>query len=234
MEEEKSGFPFELIPSLVNGGIGLWETLGASKGLREFYKKPRAAYSVAPELQSAYTSAQKMATRGFAPEQKASFRQNIAEDINTTSRRALDQAGGNLGRVVNKIGNINMGKAENQFATQDAMLKDQHIKYANVLANQIQHQRNLKTQTDIHHDLLLENALGQGLRTGINNMGNAANFAALMLSGKNKPQGQQNKFGFIDGNYGSSMSPAMGGDGSEGIDTFQEDQYNLLPNLLKG
>ncbi len=228
--------PITLLPSLIGFGTGLWETLGASKGLRDFARQPHGQYTVSPELQSAYSSAQKMATRGFAPEQQAAFRQNIAEDLNTSTRRALDQSGGNLGRVINKLGNINMGKAENQFASQDALLKDQHMKYRDVIANQIQHQRNLQSQTQIHHDLLLENALGQGLKTGVENLGGAANFAALMLN-KNKPQSQYNlnPYSFSNTDFGSSQSPAMGGVGSQGVDTIEGgNDYNLLPNLLEG
>lgn len=227
--------PLTLIPSIVNAGVGLWETFGASSAIDKLKKMQMPNYSVSPELQGAYDDAQTMAQRGFAPEQKAAFRYNLSQDINTKLQKAKDTSGGNLARVISGIGNINTQDAENKFATQDALLKDAHIKYAGVLANSIQHQKNLATQADIHHRLLLENSAGQGLKTGINNIGGALNFGALMLNGGG---GKAGGSGFdltslLGG--GSSKNPIMGGVGGSGTDTINqsEDQFNI-PQTLEG
>lgn len=106
-------------------------------------------FSVSPELQGAYQRAQAMSQFGFSPAEKASFRQNKAQDINTQAQRALDIGGGNMARTISKLGQISNLQSENQFAAQDAAIKRQNIKYADSLAGALQGEKNRATGAGI-------------------------------------------------------------------------------------
>lgn len=117
-------------------------------------------YAATPEMQGAYSRAQAMSKYGFAPAERAAFRQNKAQDINTQAQRALDIGGGNMARTISKLGQIANLQSENQFAAQDANLMRQNIKYADSLAGQLQGQQNMATGAGIYQYNAAQQAYG--------------------------------------------------------------------------
>ncbi len=229
--------PFTLVPSVVNTGVGLWELISANKAINKLNNTPFPNYSVSPELQNSYNRAEQMATQGYSPAEKGEFRNNVAQDINTGARKALDQSGGNLARVIAKMGTINTLGAEGKFASSNALLKRQNMKYADVLGQAVQRQKNLQTQADIHHRYLLENAYGGAAKMGINNIGSALNFGALMLSGqggkKANPLGAPPAFSTssLDGSAGTEVSGLSGGVPGQYDWNMSGQPYQVSPTL---
>ncbi len=117
-------------------------------------------YSATPEMQSAFSRAQAMSQFGFSPQERAAYRQNKAQDINTQAQRALDIGGGNMARTISKLGQISNLQSENQFAIQDAQLKRQNIRYADSLASQLQGQKNMATGAGINQYNQAQQAYG--------------------------------------------------------------------------
>jgi len=144
-------------------------------------------YTVSPELREAYNRAQGMARFGFSPSEKAAFRQNVAQDINTQSQRALDIGGGNLAKTISRMGQISNLGAENQFAAQDAALKRQNIQQANALAGQVQGQLNLGTGEGINQYNRASQEYGQAAAQQQENiysaLGNLIGFGGMAQEG---------------------------------------------------
>lgn len=139
-------------------------------------------YSVSPEVQGAYDRALEMSDYGFTPQEKSSFRQNVAQDINTKTQRALDLGGGSLSKVISGIGKIDEMGAENKFAVSDANVHRQNISKANSLARDIQSQKNRATGASIHEYDTKRNYDEQAGAQGVQNMFGGLNIAGMGLS----------------------------------------------------
>ena len=163
-------FPWMLIPALISTVSGLSQQSNANKAIEDINKEKFPQYGLAPELSTAYGESAQMAKKGFTGAEKGAFRQNVAQDINTGLQKAIDIGGGNLARTISKIGSINKLGAENQFSVNDALLHRQNIKYRDVLAQAIQQQGNLKSQADIAHRVMLEQAYGAASKAGSENI----------------------------------------------------------------
>src|SRR3990167_9019833 len=116
--------------ALIKGIGGAIQTSKANKALRELNEQPLDNYDVSPEMQNAYSRAERMSAYGFAPEEKTQFNQQLARQNNSIARSALDMSGGNMGSAINSVLQANNTSAINQFAGQDAGLRRDNMRYA--------------------------------------------------------------------------------------------------------
>lgn len=178
-------------------------------------------YGVSPELQAAYARAQDMARYGFTPTEKAVFRQNTAQNINTQAQRALDVGGGNLARTISKLGQISNLQAQNQFAGQDAALHRQNIHYADTLARALQSQKNMATGADIQQFNRANQAFGNAYaqnQTNENQLISQLPYLAAQFGGAS---------------YGPTGSPYQNSFRAGTQQQFPLEQYgSLVPNQL--
>jgi len=172
----------------------------AEKGIKKLESQQFPRYAVTPELKSAYDRSEQMAKYGYTPSESAAFKNNLTRANNLSYQRATDSAGGNLASAINRgIQSNNIG-ALNQFAGADAGLKRQNIKYADTLAQAMQHQQNLATQADISHRVMLEQAYGRAKSDAEMNMVNSG-----MALGNAAAYGASNNQNFDARNAGNSM-----------------------------
>ncbi len=126
------GGQYAILPLLIaQGAISAYEIINSAiqkkKAENELAKLQHPNYTVSPELQDAYSKSLEMSKYGYSPSQRASFRSNVGQDINTQTANALAVGGGQLGRTINRMGQVAKLGAENKFAFDDASLMDRHI-----------------------------------------------------------------------------------------------------------
>lgn len=196
-------FPILLALELAQAGYSAFGANKAQQGLDASNVAGRPTYKVDPALQGAADRANRMSAYGFSPEERAGFRQNVAQDINTQSRRALDIGGGNLARTISRFGTIaNLG-AENKFAAQDAQQHSNNIRYADNLTREIQGIHNRETGAGINNYNRTQEAYGKAKNMNISNI-----FSSLALAGQY-------------GAFGKAANPGGGTTGVAGNAPFQ-------------
>lgn len=176
---------------------GISQALGAIPqgllGTHQYYKSKRALkqledqgpveYSIAPEQQKAYDESYKMSKMGYTPQEKTSWKQNIAQSNNTAYRQGLNMAGGNMAQALSAgLASQNIG-AVNQFAGQDAALNRQNISSWQRQAGAMQNQRNLMDQLKIADNREMKRAYGMAMQRGLQNMASASSTALSSYSG---------------------------------------------------
>ena len=153
-------------------------------------------YGISPELQNAYNTSQANAQYGFSPAEKIAYQQEIAHQQNTARQQALDIGGGQLAGTINGVLNGQRLTAANQFAGQDAALKRQNQMYGDNLAQQIQAQKDKATQENINLWNRKQQAYGQQLNAGAQNLtsylGTVGSLASLLHSFNKEDKDQNN------------------------------------------
>lgn len=202
-------FPIMLALALAQGAYSAYNANKASNQLDQLDKEGRPKYQVSPELQGSYNRAEQMSGQGFTGAEKGAFRQNVAQDTNTKSQRALDIGGGSLARTISRFGTIGNLGAENKFAAQDAAQHRSNIHYADSLAKSIQGTKDRETGAGIHDYNLKEQAFGAAKSQDMSNI-----FSSLAMAGQ---------YGLGGGKLSDpTMGGGVNGDGSSPI------QYNGL------
>lgn len=149
-------------------GLGALQTYLGLQGLNNAGNMPN--YGISPELQNAYNTSQANARHGFSPAERIAYQQEIAHQQNTARQQALDIGGGQLSGTINGVLNGQRLTAANQFAGQDAALKRQNQMYGDNLAQQIQAQKDKATQENINLWNRKQQAYGQQLNAGAQNL----------------------------------------------------------------
>lgn len=178
-----------MIPLLIGSGLlSLYETIKGQSDLNKLNSQPAPQFTETPEMMASRQRADHLAQAGFTPAEKAGFRKNVAEDINTKTSNALSLGGGSLAKTIGGIGKIDENTAENKFATSDAALHRQNIHYADKFSEALQalSDRNISEQTK--ERLMAEERLGGAVQTGLSGLASTANLAQI-LSGNLKGGG---------------------------------------------
>ena len=150
--------------------LGAIQAYNGYQGLQNINRTPRATYSITPEQQNSYNRAEGMAGQGYTGQESANFHQGLAQSNNTAFRNAVDMSGGNLAGAIHRGINAQNVGALNTFASNDANLHRQNIRYADQQGQNISNQRNLITQNAQQRRDMLENAYGGALSSGLNNL----------------------------------------------------------------
>lgn len=177
--------PFPIIAAAAGAGA-LYSLIKKEKAARELdklHEQPVAKFSETPAMAASRFRAERLAQGGYSPAEKAAFRKNVAEDINTSGQRALDMGGGNLARVIGGMGKINTMGAESKFAASDAALHRQNIQYADKFSQQLQNIADNNIQQQLKQRLMAEQALGSAVQQQDTNMMNYAMLGATQLGG---------------------------------------------------
>lgn len=161
--------------TLTAAGIGLATT---AYGMYNSYQEKEAAeraarkqgpyqdFTVTPEMRSVYSTATNDANNalGFTASETANFRNELANNTNTTMYNANRATGGNMSRYLARgLNTRNLG-AINNFAAQDARLRVQNRNSAlgrkQAAAGVMQGVSDRNTQAKNYRKMLIEQALG--------------------------------------------------------------------------
>jgi hypothetical protein len=163
----------------VQSGLGVWEAIKGYQGLKNLENQPMPNYSLAPGLQDYFNQTKVQSQYGFDPSQTAAFKQGVSQQQNTGYRQGIELGGGNLAQALSVgLSAQNLG-AQNQFATENAQLKSQHLQQYGQAAGELQSEQNLATQADIARRNQLEQAYGGALQTGLKNITSGFTFQGL-------------------------------------------------------
>ena len=217
----------------VNVGLGGLESIGGLLGLNSTPKYQ--SQTIDPAIKNMVSRAQDMAKQGYTPQEITAFYNQQAMQNNARFQHGTDQAGGNLAQSVNNSNNaFNVG-ALNQFAANDAKLKQQHQLYADQTLKYLQGLEDKSWMQDNAHRQGLENAFGGALKQGLSNITGGI---AGMAFGKGNNSSNNNPYSGL-GSGGSSYLGGGGagngfGGGSNGVssDAGMSDIYN--PNIQYG
>lgn len=173
-----------MFPILAGSGIlSAYELIKGQNALDELHRQKVPAFAETPEMAASRARADSMSAYGYSPQEKSSFRNNVAQDINTQSQRALDLGGGQLGKVIAGQGKINEIGAENKFATGDAELHRRNIANADKFSQQLQSLSNMNVQQQLKQRYAAEQALGGAVKTGLSGLASTANLAQILGGG---------------------------------------------------
>lgn len=154
------------IPKFV---AGISQTRKANKALAELAKQKFPEYTDDPRFLNAYNRAEAMTRYGYTPEERAAFEQQMGRARTDAFVQATDMSGGNMGQAIQNVLQANQLDSINKFAASDASLRRENIRYADTLAEALQRQRNLQTQSAIARRQALEQMYGQAKSSGLSN-----------------------------------------------------------------
>lgn len=142
---------------------GIHQMHKASKALRRLSRQPMPTYRSAGSIQR---EAESLNPVGFTPQEKAAFNQRLNQRTNSALRQTTDR-NPNFGQVVNA--GINYGNVEaiNQFAANDAQLRQNKIAQTRSL---ITAQSNAQTMENLRQRREKELAYGVAYQQGLNNV----------------------------------------------------------------
>ncbi len=156
----------------------------AQSQLNELDKQPLPQYAVTPQLQSLYRSYISNAStpQGFSGAQRSSFKQQLAQILNSRLAGATAIGGGQAGRTVAGMDVGTAVNANNTFANNDANLALQNKRFgyqgALGIGNTFQNVNNLNTNAAWNRRNMLENYYGQAIAKArgyqMNTVGNAS------------------------------------------------------------
>lgn len=164
------------IPIIANQARKSWEgdkerLSDIEKAISESEKSPYNEAQISKQNQDYYNKvlgeyarAQREASYGLSPEEKAAARQTYAETTNLGRQNALAAGGGTLGKYINANLNANQGQFSTQLAAQDAEIKrakqQQVLGYLNELGGASQRFQDVQNM-NFQKQLMAEQALGQ-------------------------------------------------------------------------
>ncbi len=172
-----------IIP-IIMAGAAIYSGIKSAQAKKEqerLHNQPVPKFGATPETIDSMNRANGLAQGGFSPAERASFQQNIAQDINTQNQRALDVGGGNLAQTIAAQGKINTLGAEGKFASADAALHRQNIKYADTFSRQMQQLSNMNIGNQYKARIMAEQSLGLAANQQDQNMLNYAMMGAGSL-----------------------------------------------------
>lgn len=190
---------------------GAFQASRAQRGLKALSKQGVPQFNITPEQIRSYNRAEEMANTGYTGAERSAIQQNLAGSSNLAYRRAMDIGGGQGARAIQGALNASNLNAYNQMGLNDAMLRRQNQRYADLVGRGITDQRNRETQRAYNYRMELERSLGAAKRQGVENIANA--FGGL---------GAQAAYGGLSGNmpnFGSFNQ--MGGGGNTTPDYMQ-------------
>ena len=196
-----------LAPAIAQAGLGAYEAITSSSQLKKLGRTPYPYPTVSPELQTAYQRAMGMSQTGFTPQERASFENRLAQQQMAGQRQAMQVGGGQLSGALAAGMRAQQLGAQSQFAAEDARLRRQSMRYADTLAQAMQHQKNIVSEAQMRRRTMEEQALGGGMKAGLENVVNAFGGAAtLMAKGGigGEPKGRKST-------GAKSISPMTGG-----------------------
>lgn len=160
--------------------LGAFQIAQGTMGMKQLEKEKYPEYSASPELSRAKTRSGQMANMGFTPEQRAQFNFTLGQATNQDYRNAIDLAGGNLSGALNaRRSGMRLG-AINQFAQQDAQQRMSNIRYDDSMTDKVQRLRDNNTQIALNRRMALEQAYGNAIKTGTENVVNSFDMGQAM------------------------------------------------------
>lgn len=171
-----------LAPGLLQAGLGGYEAIKSGRQLKKLGKTPYPYPTVSPELQTAYQRAMGMSQTGYTPQERASFENRLAQQQMAGQRQAVQVGGGQLAGAIGAGMRAQQLGAQSMFAAEDARLRRQSMRYADTLAQAMQHQKNIVSEAQMRRRTMEEQALGGGMKAGLENIVNALGGAASIMS----------------------------------------------------
>lgn len=176
---------------LVGKGISAYNSNQQEKKLRkqlaEQQKTPYQRYSVAPQIQNAYSQAygESSAPRGYTGAQTGSFRAQLGQMLSSRFGAATNASTGSSGKAINSILGGQETQAINQFAANDPTEMNRRAALGRMgqYAGQFQRTQDQNTNFDQQYKLQTERALGSSIASQRNYRQNLMSGAAGQLLG---------------------------------------------------
>ncbi len=150
------------IPKFV---AGISQFSKANKALKELGAQKFPEFSDDPRMINAFNRAQAMSKYGYSPEEQAQMQQQQARNQTAALQAAKDNGGAYYDNNVDFV---------NKAAAAGANLRRDNIRYADQLADKLQSQKNLQTQSAIARRQMLEQSYGQAKSSALGNITGAA------------------------------------------------------------
>lgn len=193
---------FNIAGDVLETGLGLYQFIDSQNKLKNLENTPFPEESVSPELQNAFNQAQQMSAEGYTPAEKASYQGQVNRASATNYAKASEMGGGQLGNSIEGAIAGDQLLSYDQFAAKDADLHRQNIANFEQQADKIQTQKNAIQDERIQHRYLLEEALGNANKAGLENI-----MKGLTIGGVGQKIGATSPGGQNTGGGGPSSDP---------------------------
>lgn len=179
------GMKFNPYVSAATAALGTVQTIVGLTGLNK--KAPE--FSLTPGMQKSISEANNMRGMGFTAPEMASAENSIARGENTGYQHAVDQAPG-LASVIQAGLNYSNTQAKLGLAAKDAALHRENIHYADAMNQEEQRIQNMNTQAKLSAWNRGQQAYGEAVKSGLNNV---IYGAGALTSGLQNKTGDKNK-----------------------------------------
>ena len=164
-------------PQAILGGA---QTIGGLIGLSKLQKQKWPEYEATPELLAASQRSAQRAKMGFTPQQESAFKSNLSSMLNADYRNAVNMSGGNLAQAITARNQASRIRGMNQFAVDDANLMASNIREDNMMIGRLQGIADMRTQSAERRRIMLEQAYGGAVQSGLKNTFNAFNLQSAL------------------------------------------------------
>lgn len=175
------------------GALGTVQYLTSRKRLNELSNQEFPEYSLTAGMKDSISDADAMRGIGYTAGEKAALGASLTRGENTAFRRAFSMAPSLSQALQAGINSVNIQGRLN-MAAQDAQLMRQNLRYSDQLRGQEQNIQDRNDQVKIQRRIGQENAYGQAMQSGLNNMVNGLSLglSGLGEGGKKQTAGQAN------------------------------------------
>lgn len=167
-----AGFnPYIAAGSAILGGV---QMAIAIRKLKQLDKNKPMGYQITPEEQETYQRTKAAADYGFSQSEKDAYMGGMQRQQDVNYQRALQTGGGSLAGA---LGASTSRRDLSQFAMSDAQLKRAKEGQFLSAAKDISRKRDVMTEQSLAEYRQKQQAWGQALKSGLENVTNVANLA---------------------------------------------------------
>ena len=176
-------------PSLISGGVRAASSYGKLKKL-ENQPLPKFDTTQAQQNIDMY---QRRFRQGLSPEERAAMGQQFQSEQAGMYRQTSERAGGQISNFLGRV--TAMDRVRNAMKTGSMMAQERRAAMSGLAGARqgLQSQLNAQTQMDMRRRMAEEQALGQGMRAGLNTLEKGLAYGAQSLSDQTLPTGQENE-----------------------------------------
>ena len=190
-------------PSVISGGVRAISSFNRLRGL-ENQPLPRFDTTQSQRNIDMY---QRRFRQGLSPEERAEMSQQFQTEQAGMYRQTSERAGGQISNFLGRVSALD--RARNAMRTGSMMAQERRAAMSGLAGARqgLQSQLNAQTQMDMRRRMTEEQALGQGMKAGLNTLEKGLSYG--IQSGVNAMGGGSDSTGIPDAGVGSIYNPVL-------------------------
>jgi len=190
-------------PSIVSGGL---RALSSFRRLKDLEKKALPRFDTT-QSQRNIDMYQRRFRQGLSPEERAEMSQQFQTEQAGMYRQTSERAGGQISNFLGRVSALD--RVRNAMRTGSMMAQERRAAMSGLAGARqgLQSQLNAQTQMDMRRRMTEEQALGQGMKAGLNTLEKGLSYG--IQSGVNAMGGSSTPTEIPDAGVGSIYNPVL-------------------------